>query len=94
MAAAGVGHSSHHRPMSTRHRLTRPLMAILAVALLAAPSLQPALAQDAADPAGACGRGWRDVLLRELPRLQAAGVRFVTVSELLALRRAGAGGAS
>jgi polysaccharide deacetylase 2 family uncharacterized protein YibQ len=35
-----------------------------------------------------------DVLRRELPRLQAAGVRFVTVSELLALRRAREGGTS
>jgi polysaccharide deacetylase 2 family uncharacterized protein YibQ len=35
-----------------------------------------------------------DVLQRELARLQAAGVRFVTVSELLALRRAREGGTS
>jgi hypothetical protein len=33
------------------------------------------------------------VLARELPRYAAEGVRFVTVSELIALRPLGAGGA-
>ena len=35
-----------------------------------------------------------DVLERELPRLRAAGIRFVTVSELMALRRLAGEGAS